>query len=141
MDRKIRWCRHHQKPEPMVDTCALGIDLPPIGERGFGGFYKLPCHDAVDAGIKKATCDKCSLFTDAEVAEQEAEAERDLDQFILRMTTLNPLIESIKAMRLGLAGRRPCPVCGQGSLSWSVAPTNKHVAMRCSTDDCVAFME
>jgi hypothetical protein len=39
------------------------------------------------------------------------------------------------------AGEMECPVCKTGKLRYSRAAYNGHVHARCSTDDCVAWME
>ena len=39
------------------------------------------------------------------------------------------------------AGEMKCPVCKEGTLRYSRAAYNGHVHARCSTADCVAWME
>lgn len=39
------------------------------------------------------------------------------------------------------SGTIPCPVCNSGSLMYSRATYNGHVHARCTTKDCVAWME
>lgn len=70
-----RWCRHHEKPEPMVDKCAVGVDIEALcGPFGtMGRAYMLPCHNQGKPDIVKCECSQRSFFTDAEVAEQERE--------------------------------------------------------------------
>lgn len=41
----------------------------------------------------------------------------------------------------GVAGRVPCPVCKTGELRFSVAECNGHIHARCTTKDCMAWME
>ncbi len=41
----------------------------------------------------------------------------------------------------GISGEMGCPACGRGRLQYSVAGVNGHISARCSTDECVSFME
>lgn len=139
---RIRWCRHHQKPKPLVDKCALGVNIPEIGTRGTGGFYTLPCHDATHPTDKrpKHECPHRSFFTDAEIAAQDEESAAHAMEFLRRFELVAPIVARLKREQVGKNGREPCPVCG-GMLDWNCSARNKHVAMRCSTADCIVFME
>jgi len=137
---RYRWCRHHKKPKPMVDECALGIDLTKhVGK--FGSAYMLPCHDQSKDGIAKDECAHRSFFTDAEIAEQDAESDRCVAETMRRLNVIAPLVERLRKDGKGRSGTEPCPVCGDGEVSWRVDSWNGHLAMRCSTTDCIAFME
>jgi hypothetical protein len=48
-----------------------------------------------------------------------------------------------KGLKQGHGGRGelPCPVCKVGTIGYSVASVNGHIWGRCSTKDCVAWME
>lgn len=50
------------------------------------------------------------------------------------------IIEATDGKR-GVAGAIPCPVCKTGQLSYTIASLNGHVWGRCSTENCVAWME
>lgn len=39
------------------------------------------------------------------------------------------------------AGKLPCPICETGTLSYSRSGSNGHVWARCSTKNCVSWME
>lgn len=148
------WCRHHSAPHPLEHECAVGVDIVKLVPRGtFGGFYALPCHTATSDGIAKCECAQRSLFTTEEVAAQDAERAAWIKEATRRMELTLPLIGKIKG-RYPLSGARgsnnndvrtgveTCPVCGLANgLAWSLAGSNGHIAMKCATTDCIAFME
>lgn len=144
---RINWCRHHQKPRPMVDTCACGIDIEALcGEFGeMGRFYRLPCHDASKPDIKKSRCDQADFFTKAEVAAQDAEQEEWIKEAERRMLVTVPFVSDLKrrtkAAKQNLSGSTACPVCETGTVQFRCDIYNLHVAMRCSTIDCICWME
>ncbi len=41
----------------------------------------------------------------------------------------------------GRSGAFPCPACGTGTVRWAVSGYNGHRQARCSTNNCVCFME
>lgn len=141
-DKEIRRCRHARHPEPMVDTCAVGVDVEKlVGKFGnFGRWYRLPCHDQESADIPKCVCDRRSFFTDEEMADQLREREEWTAKAMQRFLAIGPLVEAIKKGST-TTGVDPCPVCMTGELHWSMSTYNRHVHMRCTTEDCIAFME
>jgi len=50
------------------------------------------------------------------------------------------IVQKTKGER-GITGDMDCPACGTGRLRYSVARCNGHVHARCSTENCVSFME
>ena len=145
------WCRHHSSPTPMTHACAIGVDIKAMVPPGtFGGHYMLPCHTSTSLGVHKRECAKRSLFTAAEVEKQDAETDAAMQEAIRRLELTVPMIRRIKEKhrRTGRRGGdgevrtgvEPCPVCGN-SMDWSLAGSNGHIAMKCQTPDCIAFME
>jgi len=141
---RVKWCRHHVKDEPMVDKCAIGVDVESLcGKFGnFGRFYRLPCHDAPHSEITRCVCPVGGpeWFTEEEIAQQDAEIAADMDAVERRINAVSPLCRRIKS-GIALSGSDPCPACGEGEVHWSKSSWNGHVAMRCSTADCINFME
>lgn len=136
---RFRWCRHHTQPKPMTPVCALGLPIPGQGE--VGGFYMRACHDQTHPEVRKESCASCSFYTDAEIAEQDREAEEHVAEFLRRLKLLNPLTNRIRRDGRGRNGTETCPVCGGDQLSWSCSSWNGHIAMTCETPNCVRFME
>lgn len=141
---RTNWCRHHESPEPLEHRCAIGIDIAAILPRNtFGHHYAMPCNTATSATVKKCVCDKRSLFTDAEVAQQDADSDAAVREMTQRLEATLPLIANIKERHRGADahGFAPCPVCKTGHVDWRLCGSNNHIAMRCTTQDCIAFME
>lgn len=140
-DNRIKWCKHHSSPGPLEDKCALGIDISKMVQRGtYGAFYKLPCHNQSDKDVVKCSCDKLEFFTDKEVADQEAEEEKWLEEAERRITIIVPLMQKLKESP-GMTGIADCPVCKTGKINWSCSIRNRHLIMKCSTLECINFME
>lgn len=104
-----------------------------------GGWFRLPCHDQWrdGCGIKRS-CADYSPFTVEEVAAQDAE----MAAAVKRIQASESLVARVKRENKGrdARGLDTCPVCGK-PLAWSHAGYNGHVAMKCETEDCIAFME
>lgn len=140
-----RWCRHHSMPKPMQHACALGVDVDALvteqcGDAKRGRHYMLPCHGSQMEHIRKASCSQCSPYTDEEQAAIDDEIERDTDIAFERLQSTLPMISKIKSGQ-ELTGSEPCPACHTGSVHWIRSNYNNHVAMRCSTPDCINFIE
>lgn len=149
---RTNWCRHHKRVyiPHLGHECALGIDIEKLttdqcGVANFGRHYMLPCHNSTAPDTKKAVCDKCSLFTEAEIAAEDAEREEWTKKAVARLESTLPLLETIKKLTRESKGDRrgsnPCPACENGTVTWACAYFNGHVRMRCSTEDCINFME
>ena len=141
---RTNWCRHHSHPKPLEHACALGIDINEILPRKtFGYHYAMPCNTATNDGTPKCVCGKRDLFTPAEVAQQDADSEAAADECERYLLATLPLMAEIKKGNRGkdATGRSECPVCKTGRVTWTHAGSNNHVAMRCSTQDCIAFIE
>lgn len=62
-------------------------------------------------------------------------------EFARRLKAMLPAREAIIATKLN-RGRVDCPLCGKlDALSFTVSSYNGHVWGRCSTKDCLAWME
>jgi hypothetical protein len=83
-----------------------------------------------------AVCDQRCAPTAEQVAAEEAESERMLTDML---TARSGIVEQTKGKR-GVSGSIICPRC-LGPLHYSVAASNGHVHARCSTADCLAWME
>lgn len=141
--QKTRWCRHHTKSAPVVDGCEIGVDVESLKGRQPGAFYRLPCHDREHEECSKFACPVGGpeWFTDAEIAAQEAEMKAAMAKAVERLRASLGLVTEIRR-GTATSGSAPCPCAGcDGTVSWRKAEYNGHVAMRCSRDDCLNFME
>lgn len=87
----------------------------------------------------QAHCPDRDLESWKEVDARNAESEAIADEFIRRLQMLAPFVERIKAA--GGSGEDPCIACKTGTLRWSVAPSNRHTRVVCTTDDCLNWIE
>ena len=138
------WCRHHERVHPLDHRCKLGIDIATILPRNtFGHHYAMPCNTATSDGVETRTCALRDLFTPAEIEAQRIEDEQWMRECEQRLRATIPLVEQIKKQYAGrnASGARLCPVCQTGTVAWRLSSYNNHIAMRCSTQDCINFME
>ena len=121
-------CRHFTGVQN--DACAAGIPYESL--RGERGLMQIPC---IHTG-KHLPCEKREYLTAEEIAAEDAEIEASF----LRTSA------AIKAIKAHVGGQRgvrdeiECPTC-KGRLRFTVAACNGHIHAKCSTDDCVAFMQ
>lgn len=125
--------RQHEKCDAGV--VYLTVDSKDPSRKGFA---KMPCfREGVDV-----PCEKRHFPTDDEVAAEVA-AIRE------RSRRLNVALSAVsedaakRGFKQGSGGRAevPCPVCTTGSIIYSVASYNGHIHGRCSTAECVWWMQ
>lgn len=63
------------------------------------------------------------------------------DDIIMNVLIAREAIIDRHGKARGVSGTIKCPVCGEGDLSYSIAHSNGHIWAKCSTKDCVAWME
>lgn len=122
------------------DTCDAGVRYETVRvPRADGMGYGLPCLKDHSEGC---SCEKQSFPTAEEINAEITEFNQSRD----RITTARKAIVD----RLGgpwkkgmetVRGSMPCPVCKAGALFYSRAGINGHIHARCSTGECVAWME
>lgn len=105
----------------------------------------MPCHDDARNGLfgEKRVCADFDPWTPAEIVAEEKASRAAVKEAMRRIVLTEPLIAQIKRnhRRQNARGQSDCPACGvAAALTWSHAP-NGHVAMKCRTDNCLAFME
>jgi hypothetical protein len=98
-----------------------GVCYPCLGKWNLGG----------------ATCDKREVPTAEEAAAEEREMQK---RFSDTITARLAIVVATDGKR-GVAGKIDCPVCNNGKLHYSVSGYNGHIHAKCSTENCVAWME
>lgn len=88
---------------------------------------------------------ECSLLRKT-TREESEQREAEIDAAIERMTVAVPaakLDAKEKGLGRGNGGRGsiPCPICKSGTLHYSVAGYNGHMHAKCTTDNCMSWME
>jgi hypothetical protein len=117
------------------DVCRAGVPYTTVSEAATETApFRFACFKDEAKGL---ACDHAE-FPSREQAEEK---------HFHRLVRLEHIASARKAIvvhtegKRGVAGTMPCPICKTGTLGFSVASVNGHVWGRCSTPDCVAWME
>jgi hypothetical protein len=119
-------CKHFNGLQNKV--CAVGVEYASLGAP-----RQLPCFSEPGAAV----CAKREVYTKEEADAEEAELNRHLAKTSLVMRA----IRKKEGERRGVAGELDCPACTTGTVQYSIANCNGHIHARCSTKDCVSFMQ
>lgn len=122
------------------ETCKAGVSYDVFRNNRVAGKDWMPC--LKDAGGDCVHCEK-RLWPTPEEIEAELEADEKLMKKML--TGCAAVYEDAEKRGLrkgsGGTGEVPCPVCETGVIHYSVAGYNGHRHARCTTANCVCFME
>jgi hypothetical protein len=137
-EQKANKCRHFNGL--MNAACDAGVSYASVKQTRTGGHgFNFPCFKDRMEGC---ACEKQSFQTDAEInAEIEESDRRFQNTMTARMAIVEHLGGTWKRGSPGVSGSIACPVCKAGTLRFSRAAVNGHIHARCSTADCVAWME
>jgi hypothetical protein len=127
-------CKHYSGDVCLGGRCAAGVEVRKhVGGSDLDWLIRTPCF--VEHAVKAFTCEHFALPTAEELEAERQESQRSIER-----------IGKARAAIIGSgakprsAGSLECPVCGAGTLQWSMA-SNGHVHARCSTAGCVIWME
>jgi rubredoxin len=138
-EQKANKCRHFNGM--MNKVCEAGVAYETVRKSGGRG-YALPCFKDDSAEHPECNCDKQSFKTHEEIAAEIEESDR---RFQNTMTARMAIVEHLggpwKRGSPGVSASIACPVCKAGTLRFNRAAVNGHIHARCSTADCVAWME
>jgi hypothetical protein len=111
------------------EFCAVGVKYDSVSSKSppFG----IPCL------MKALPCLKREFLT----AEEEAAKQAEMDKWLANTFQVRAEIVKRAAGKRGVSGAFECPICKVGKLRYSIAGCNGHIHARCSTDDCICFME
>jgi hypothetical protein len=124
----------------MNAACDAGVKYDDVIDRSSVPF-SLPC--ITSRNSTGAKCDKCQMPTAEEVAADEAQAKRMIeDMGRARKAIVAHLGGPWKRGMAGGSGCIDCPVCKKPqALRFSRAGRNGHVHADCATEGCVSWME
>lgn len=142
-------CKHwigHGSPT----HCAAGVCYQDVTHdpEAIGSAFRVPCRlpDSwsqprlrdMASESTQGTCDKREFPTDVECAESE----RKMDEFMRRVTLVDPVIGALKKkyQGKGFQGTIECPAC-KGVMHVRIAGCNGHAKVNRETEDCVRFIE
>jgi len=129
-------CRHWTGV--LNKLCAVGVrysDLLAVGA--------LPCYvHTLRRGERTAPCAELKRMTHDEAI---AKANRVIDSTARVLAASAKVCEDADGRGLGEGhggeGKIACPCCEVGMIRYSVAGVNGHIMARCSTVDCVRFIQ
>lgn len=154
-------CRHFNGVQH--DKCEAGVCYKTL--QGAGYQRLLPCMPwHCDTGKPVASCDKYAVFTVEEIAEQERQIEKSINETIVARQAIVAELDrrhaagdktviakphhdddfaatGCRSAYVAGGGTMPCPVCNTGTLRYSRAACNGHIHAACSTTGCVRWME
>jgi hypothetical protein len=132
---------------PRKPTCDAGINYREhVGGDGFGWIKRIPCHtlDGEDPSTK-VKCNKYQEPTDEQIAASKAETDEAIRKFMVVQTgAVRKWRQEQKWSRnnrVSAVGVVPCEACGVGQIHLSMAAYNGHVHGKCTTENCVSWME
>lgn len=119
------------------EKCKAGI----VYDKIVGGYSSpsrkaLPCIIFPDEKRERAVCECLEYLT---MEELDAE-EREVAEHFRKIAIARQAITEHMQGKFG-GGEIQCPVCGTGKLSFVISEVNGHIHAKCTTCDCVAWME
>jgi hypothetical protein len=122
--------------------CKADVNLRElIGGPDLGWARRIPClvMDSVECTV---SCDKRVFPTREQAEAEEIEHEREAKEMLKAFDIAHEHASSL-GLGLGKGGRGslPCPKGCGGMLQYSVASVNGHMHARCTTKDCLSWME
>lgn len=135
---RTSFCIHYRAMSEHA-TCSKGVEYESL--RGVE-YNKRPCFRRPDDTGPRTGCDLMEFPTPEQIAEFEAEMTARFERTVqAREAIVEACGGPWKRGMPGHAGTIKCPCCEDGKLSFSRSGYNGHVHAKCSTDDCVAWME
>lgn len=139
-------CKHFHGIQHATCGAGLALDywkeptfLPLSVRRGYTFLDASPC-----LGGNPALCPSFETYTAEELAQQEAEFERQTQNVFTARAAIVQYLQSIKAPK-DVQGSISCPICStqehQGTLRFSSSSYNGHIRAKCSTPGCVHWIE
>lgn len=138
---RAKKCRHFTGITAKV--CEAGINYQafrdlPESQKGMG--ICLPCIGELGCTV---TCDKFEPYTKEELDAQDKAIQDSIKGFTVARPAIIEECDRLgfKKGVKGISGKIPCPVCEKGDLHFSRSSYNGHVHAKCTTANCMAWME
>lgn len=123
-------------------SCKAGVQYASVvaaREQGVSLLDKAPCFSR--NGLSELCVNYC-LPSVEEIEEYERCIENHLQQIIVTRKAIKEDIEATGMVRRDVAGQIPCKICKDGTVSYSCAGAyNGHIHAKCSTENCVSWIE
>ena len=134
-------CKHFRGIQNKL--CAAGVNVRELtGGPDSGWAIRMPCLPSMDRATISVTCDKFCAMTREEAENELREEEEATARHIKAMVAAH---EDAKQRGFGRgrggSGEVKCPCCETGNIQYAVASYNGHMHARCTTQNCVTWME
>lgn len=112
------------------ERCEAGIEYKSVrSQQPFPNTH--PCFSP------SLTCIAREYPTDQEIEAEEKRIGRAVEAAI----QVEKVIRQLAGDRWGSYGVMECPICGTGTVEYSISSLNGHMSARCDTDGCVNFIQ
>ena len=139
IQQEMRGCTHFTGIQHKC--CDAGVNYRNLasGEE-LGWARRIPCMGGIAEGM--VACEKIEHYTREQAEQVINDRECGFENTIKAMQKAKEDARA-KGFKIGAGGRSelPCPICKAGMLMYSVAASNGHMHAKCSTPDCVSWME
>lgn len=135
--KRNTWCKHRTPFTDEHKTCKVDVDFHQFENkpRNHLDIKMMPCLGGSAEAISR--CDKYEVWTDEELAAQEAAHEARWERMKIIRKVIVEMVESTGVR----AGAMPCPACKSGTVRYTQAVCKDHVHAACSTKGCASWME
>ncbi len=117
------------------DECEKAVNYRKLVSGDIHGWaIRSPCFESHKTTI---VCNEMTMPTNEEIKKYDD----DFVDWFKKLSSTLKIVQDLKAKHPnGGSGQIECPSC-KGKLRYSIARTNKHIHMRCSTEGCISMME
>jgi hypothetical protein len=127
-------------------VCAAGVNYRALVDGDVQGWVsRLPCSPGEPRGGQRVTCVQFLEPTPEQIAEDKRQTDEIMRKFMVAFSgKVREWRDANKWDRKNpksATGKVPCEVCGKGEIHLSMSAYNGHVHGKCTTDDCVSWME
>lgn len=119
-------------------SCAVGVVYATVQNKTIPGFAGIPCFREGEA----VPCEKRRFPTPEEVAAEVADHDARWERLKIGIGAVSDDAKT-RGFKKGAGGKGQivCPVCKTGELHYTVAGYNGHIWGRCTTKECVSWMQ
>jgi len=139
--RCIHWAGLFEPPNmTKIPCCNAGVNYEQLAGAGPGLFTRLPCVDDgadLDQDPDVVRCEKRQLPTAEQLKAWKDHAEQSMRLHIQAIQAC----QKDASERRATSGQIKCPRCEAGQVVYSISRSNGHLGGRCTTRDCLNWMQ
>ena len=135
-------CKHYNGA--VNQACKAGVEYRTAagGETGF--LRRLPCwlnNRWSQDGDVIAQCNHRQFPSGEEIELRILQTERSFQNNNRAKEAIIDFLDQHDLSHPGSQGSMPCPICNDGTLGWSIAASNGHWHVHCTTPGCASWIE